>query len=251
MKYHIPKPFMVRAIILFFAMTLFIGSTPAASEEELYLKKPERAVSVPSRELMKINQMDQDIQISLTYPAGDSPKVFTKGWVFGARCLVGPITRKQTDISADVRWKGTGTFTPDRGPLSRPVFNGPGTNHITLYVERDGRTVSEKTFTVEAVDPKGYASIGSIAHCPNDTHGCPACPHSVKGPIQSGSPNVLIDGKPAARVGDPGIHAACCGSNTFVITTGDPNVLIDGKPAARMGDQTKHCGGAGSIISMQ
>ncbi|MFH2065239.1 MAG: PAAR domain-containing protein [Pseudomonadota bacterium] len=93
--------------------------------------------------------------------------------------------------------------------------------------------------------------MGSIAHCPNDAHGCPACPHPVRGPIQSGSPYVLIEGKPAARVGDSGIHAACCGPNTFMITTGDPNVLIDGKPAARLGDQTKHCGGVGKIVSTQ
>jgi uncharacterized Zn-binding protein involved in type VI secretion len=50
-------------------------------------------------------------------------------------------------------------------------------------------------------------------------------------------------------VGDHGVHAGCCGSNTFVIKTGDPNVLIDGKPAARVGDQTQHCGGTGRIIS--
>jgi uncharacterized Zn-binding protein involved in type VI secretion len=34
-----------------------------------------------------------------------------------------------------------------------------------------------------------------------------------------------------------------------VIKTGDPNVLIDGKQAARVGDQTQHCGGTGRIIS--
>jgi uncharacterized Zn-binding protein involved in type VI secretion len=42
---------------------------------------------------------------------------------------------------------------------------------------------------------------------------------------------------------------ATCGPNVFVIKTGDPNVLIDGKPAARVGDQTRHCGGIGKIVS--
>jgi uncharacterized Zn-binding protein involved in type VI secretion len=136
--------------------------------------------------------------------------------------------------------------------MSRPTFNGPGTNRIILYVEQNGRVVFEKTFTVQAVDPQNYARMGGIAQCPPHGHGCPACPHPTMGPIISGSKNVFIDSMPAARVGDSGVHtlAACCGANTFVITTGDPNVLIDGKPAARVGDQTQHCGeGIGKIVS--
>lgn len=196
-----------------------------------------------------IKQTAQNIQLSLTYPAGKSQKVFTKGWVFGAGCLVNPGTREQVDNSGNVRWRGTGTFTPDRGPLSRPVFNGPGTNSITLYVEKDGKIVCEKTFTVEAVDPSGYARVGGLARCPNYALGCPACPHDVKGPIMSGSPNVFIDGLPAARAGDIGDAGGGCGPARFVIKTGDPSVLIDGKPAAKVGDQTQHSGGMGRIIT--
>ena len=209
-------------------------------------KAQKKAVDDYNRKFNKLKEMSPDIQVSLTYPAGKSPKVFTRGWVFGARCIVNPGTKEQSDISGDVRWKGTGTFKPDRGPLSRPVFNSPGTNRITLYFEKDRKVVLEKTFTVEAVDPKGYARVGDGAFCPADLHGCPACPHPVSGSIMSGSPNVLIDGRPAARVGDTGQHCCCCGKlNTFVIKTGDLNVLIDGKPAARLQDQTQHCGGAG------
>ncbi|MBL0209612.1 MAG: PAAR domain-containing protein [Holophagaceae bacterium] len=192
--------------------------------------------------------MTADVQVSLTFPAGKSPKVFTRGWVFGARCLVNPGTKEQLDISDEVRWKGTGTFVPDHGPRSRPVFNAPGTNRITLYFEEEGKVVFEKTFTVEAVDPAGYARVTDKASCPADYHACPACPHPVIGPITSGSPTVFIDGYSAARVGDVGIHAPCCGKNQFVITQGDPAVLIDGKPAARRGDRTQHCGGVGKII---
>jgi uncharacterized Zn-binding protein involved in type VI secretion len=245
MKYSIPTPLSSNVAILIIIAVCLIGQGSVASAVELL----NRAVTDNNRGVIKVNPLAQNIQLSLTYPAGKSPKVFTKGWVFGASCLVNPGTRDQVDNSGNVRWKGTGTFTPDRGPLSRPVFNGPGTNAITLYVEKDGKIVCEKTFTVEAVDPRGYARVGGMVQCPVYALGCPACPHDVKGPILSGSPIVFIDGIPAARAGDTGVHAGGCGPTTFVIKTGDPGVLIDGKPAARVGDQTQHSGGMGRIIN--
>ncbi|MBN2583889.1 MAG: PAAR domain-containing protein [Planctomycetes bacterium] len=100
------------------------------------------------------------------------------------------------------------------------------------------------------MSPASYACVGGQAKCDADVHGCPACPHIVVGPITTGSPLVLVGGKPAARVGDKGTHAACCGSNTFEITSGDDQVLIDGRPAAKLGTSlTKHCGGDGKLIS--
>lgn len=90
--------------------------------------------------------------------------------------------------------------------------------------------------------------VGDKSQCPADAHGCPGCPHSVIGPAVSGSPNVFINGKPALRVGDPGIHAACCGSNTWQAIQGSPNVFINGKPAHRLGDADQHCGGIGRMI---
>ena len=53
---------------------------------------------------------------------------------------------------------------------------------------------------------------------------------------------------PALRVDDPGIHSACCGTNTWTATEGSATVFINGKPAHRMGDQTRHCGGMGRLI---
>jgi uncharacterized Zn-binding protein involved in type VI secretion len=107
-----------------------------------------------------------------------------------------------------------------------------------------------KSFMVEAVSPAGYAHVGSLAQCPADAHGCPACPHPVVGPIQTGSHTIFINGQPAARVGDTGVHTACCGPNTFTIATGDSTVLIGGRPAAKIGESiTHHCGGTGTIIS--
>ena len=230
------------------AATIMILAPVALDAQESKPSKLKEAVDQYNREVERVNQLPGDVQATLTLPAGKSPKVFTKGWIFGAKCLVNPGTKDQFDISDQVRWKGTGTFKPDRGARSRPEFNTPGTNRITLYFEDEGKVMFERTFTVEAVDPAGYARIGDRAFCAADSHACGACPHPVTGPITSGSPTVLIDGRPAARVGDVGKHAACCGKNEFVIKQGDATVLIDGKPAARRGDATQHCGGSGRII---
>jgi uncharacterized Zn-binding protein involved in type VI secretion len=186
-----------------------------------------------------------DVELTLTHPAGASPNVFTTGWVFGARCVVSG-EDGQVDISDQVRWGGTGDFSPQQGRTSRPSFDGPGANQIVLTVEYGGETY-EQTFSVSAVSPAGYACVGDQAMAPADGHGCPACPHNPKGPITSGSPNVFVRGRPAARLGDHGVHAACCGPNTFEITSGDSSVMINGRPAAKIGSDTMHCGGVGTI----
>jgi outer membrane protein OmpA-like peptidoglycan-associated protein len=54
--------------------------------------------------------------------------------------------------------------------------------------------------------------------------------------------------RPALRLGDPGIHAACCGTNTWKADAGSMTVFINGKPAHRMNDRTQHCGGIGRLI---
>lgn len=95
----------------------------------------------------------------------------------------------------------------------------------------------------------GAARLGDIVTCPLDSHGCLSCPHNTTGPILQGSKDVYINGKPAAYVGCKGIHAACCGSNTFTIAEGAPTVFINGYPAARIGDRTANCGGSGEIIT--
>lgn len=91
--------------------------------------------------------------------------------------------------------------------------------------------------------------VGDDAVCPADAHGCTSCPHSVRGPAVAGSTDVMINDMPALRLGDPGIHAACCGPNTWKAAQGSPNVLINGKAAVRMGDQTQHCGGVGQTAA--
>ncbi|MDH4139203.1 MAG: PAAR domain-containing protein [Coriobacteriia bacterium] len=199
----------------------------------------------PGEEGSEESAAEGNVTLSLTFPAGASPKVFTTGWVFGARCVVE--TQEGTvDLSDSVKWSGTGSFAPNTGRTSRPSFSGQGANQITLSVEVEGKTV-EKTFNLEAVSPDGYAAVGDYASCSSDGHGCPACPHPTTGPILRGSSNVFVRGKPAARQGDTGVTAACCGPNTFEIVEGDGTVLINGRPAAKFGSRTSHCGGVGKV----
>lgn len=90
--------------------------------------------------------------------------------------------------------------------------------------------------------------LGDKSQAPVDAHGCPACPHPCVGPAIIGSPDVMVNHRPALRVGDQGIHAACCGPNMWTATTGSATVLINHKPAHRLGDTDTHCGGVGTLI---
>ncbi len=89
---------------------------------------------------------------------------------------------------------------------------------------------------------------GDKAQASIDAHGCPACPHSAVGPAQSGSNDVLINGRAALRVGDHGIHSNCCGANIWMACVGAQSVYINSRPAHRVNDQTQHCGGVGMLI---
>ena len=84
---------------------------------------------------------------------------------------------------------------------------------------------------------------------PADMHGSVCCPHPALGPGISGSPDTLVNNLPALRVGDPGLHAACCGTNTWTAKAGSATVFINGKKAHRKGDAVKHCGGDGMLIT--
>ena len=90
--------------------------------------------------------------------------------------------------------------------------------------------------------------IGDKAHCPRDSHGNTCCAHSVIGPAVSGSPDIIINGRPALRVGDRGRHSSCCGPNTWQAAAGSASVLCNGLPLARLGDATRHCGGTGKMV---
>jgi uncharacterized Zn-binding protein involved in type VI secretion len=91
--------------------------------------------------------------------------------------------------------------------------------------------------------------VGDAALVPADAHGCKSCPHSCVGPGVSGSPNLMVEGSSALRLGDPGVHAACCGPNVWIVASGSGTVTINDQPAARSGDITAHCGGVGALIT--
>lgn len=87
----------------------------------------------------------------------------------------------------------------------------------------------------------------------SDMHVCPLVEAGgpvahVGGPISGGRPTVLIEGLPAAVVGD----MAVCTGPPDTIVKGSATVMICGSQAARMGDSTAHGGqivsGAATVI---
>lgn len=82
------------------------------------------------------------------------------------------------------------------------------------------------------------ARLSDMHLCPMMSPTVPPVPH-VGGPIlPSCSLDVLIGTLPAARVGD---MCQCVGPPDTIIQ-GAMRVLINGRPAARMGDATAHGG---------
>jgi uncharacterized Zn-binding protein involved in type VI secretion len=95
---------------------------------------------------------------------------------------------------------------------------------------------------------KPIGRLGDLSKVDSDAHGCPGCPHTCVGPAIIGSPTVLVNGMPALRVSDLGMHAACCGPNMWNAIEGSPTVLINGLKAHRKDDADMHCGGMGKLI---
>jgi len=94
----------------------------------------------------------------------------------------------------------------------------------------------------------GGARLGDKAKG-TDAHGCKVCTHTVIGPAVQGSSDVIVNGKPAVRQGDGGVHMLCCGTNTWHAAGGSSTVIVNGKPAFRLSDRTEHCGGTGQLIN--
>lgn len=95
---------------------------------------------------------------------------------------------------------------------------------------------------------KAAGRLGDRARTPDDSHGEDCCAHEAEGPATSGSADVLVGDRPALRVGDVGVHDACCGPNTWIAAAGAPTVLVNDRPAHRAGDATRHCGGEGCLV---
>ncbi len=213
------------------------------------------SVTVDGRKqgFMKFTLRTEEMAPVLLFPLGKSPKVFDKGWLFGAEFkILNKDGEVEKDLSDEIQWSGTADFEPETGASSRPTFNRVGDNKIILTVEYEGKKY-KKEYPVITVDANKYARIGSFVVCPADSHGGPADPLPVVGHVVTGNANVLIDGMPVACEGDRGTHMACAGPNTFVITgiEADENVLINGKRVAKLNTLTRHCGGSGKITQVQ
>jgi uncharacterized Zn-binding protein involved in type VI secretion len=87
---------------------------------------------------------------------------------------------------------------------------------------------------------KPAARVGDFHLCPFVTPSVPPVPH-VGGPIlPPGVPTVLIGGMPAAVLSS---SCTCTGVPPIApVIVGSVGVLINGMPAARMGDSTGHGG---------
>jgi uncharacterized Zn-binding protein involved in type VI secretion len=85
-------------------------------------------------------------------------------------------------------------------------------------------------------------------------------PHCSPYNIAAGSPTVFIDGRPAARKGDPvsmhlkpGPGIPPCSPHAPAIAGGSRSVFVNGKPLVRVGDAVSGCTsigqGSGTVIS--
>lgn len=214
------------------AMVVGVGASAPAQAQSTRPTGPEGILRPPPK-------LAAEPVLKIESYFGLTTAYLTRGWIF-----------KVTGApqGATLAWSGTGSFQYAMANAAMATFQAPGQNTVSVSCTVGGKTYSASLKLV-AKDANKYARLGGKAQCPADAHGCPACPHNVVGPIIEGHPRYNLDGLPIARVGDHGVHAACCGPNIFVISEGDSEVLIDGKPAARIGDATQHCGGKGKIIS--
>lgn len=74
----------------------------------------------------------------------------------------------------------------------------------------------------------------------------PGVTHCSGYTIAQGSPDVFINGLPAARVGDPSTThlkpgGKSCVPHVATIASGSPNVFVNGIPLARVGDPLSAC----------
>src|SRR5262245_30654513 len=82
------------------------------------------------------------------------------------------------------------------------------------------------------------ARVGDFHLCPMQTPAVVPIPH-VGGPVlPPGTPNVMIEGMPAACVGDMMI----CVGPPDIFVMGSTGVFVGGRPAVRVGDMTAHLG---------
>jgi uncharacterized Zn-binding protein involved in type VI secretion len=94
-------------------------------------------------------------------------------------------------------------------------------------------------------------SVAGVTAGEHSGHDSPHAPLDFSGEISGGvSPNVFINGIPAAYVGSTTTERdGCCGSSAGAVATGSAKVFINGHPAARVGDSLAAHSGSGTITS--
>ena len=70
------------------------------------------------------------------------------------------------------------------------------------------------------LDGRAVAAVGSRIDVGRDAHGCPACPHACVGPVVTGVPSVLENGRPVAVAGSETSSTGCCRPAAGVIPKG-------------------------------
>jgi uncharacterized Zn-binding protein involved in type VI secretion len=94
---------------------------------------------------------------------------------------------------------------------------------------------------------EGQARLGD-RHSGICDHGLPCCPHNVTGVISSASPDVIVNGKGAARLNDSVTHD-CPHCGTGYISSASKTVIANGRGVARKNDSVTYPGGGGTIIT--
>lgn len=69
------------------------------------------------------------------------------------------------------------------------------------------------------------------------------------GRAYAGSGDVLINSRPALRVGDPGRCESDCSASKWIADDGAPFVLVNHQRAHRLGDAVEHGSGGGKLVT--
>lgn len=187
------------------------------------------------------NEMLAEWQLSPVFYADENNRKHTVKRVSGIACRS---DRTRAAVVTSACHTGWGRWN---GNAAKGDGRGRSLDSCRYRSRRSSKSACRRGLSRVTAMP-GQGRLGDKANVPVDTHGCPACPHPGIGPAIQGSPDVNVNKRPALRVDDPGIHAACCGTNTWTATKGSMTVFINGKSAHRMGDQNRHCGGMGQLV---
>ena len=99
-----------------------------------------------------------------------------------------------------------------------------------------------------SVSRRGDSIYGTTAG-EHSGHLIPCNPSPSTGSISGNcSPNVLVNGLPAARVGSSTVeYDSCCGSSSGSVGSGSSTVKVNGAPLARVGDRINAHNGSATI----